>query len=894
MQFPFWQLPYLSSGLVIATIAIIHVFIAHFAVGGGLFLVLTERMARKADSATMLEYTRRHAKFFLIASMVFGGVTGVGIWFTVALASPDAITTLLHTFVFGWATEWVFFLCEIIALLVYYYKFKTMNARDHMRVGWLYFLFAWLSLFMINGIIGFMLTPGEWLRTGDFWHGFFNPTFWPSLFFRSFLACTLAGLFAFVTASRMPAGDDEAREARTRLVRWASLWVAVPFVLLMASGWWYLAALPPEQNALALRRTLDIAPFLKTFLIVSPIVMIGGILFGWATPQRLRFSMACLLLTLGLIQIGSFEWVRESARRPWVIFGHTYSNAVRAADVEKVNKNGFAASTPWIIDEPITEANRIDVGKRIFNYQCITCHSVGGLMLSIKPRTEKFGSPMAMAAQLDGQGVLRGYMPPFMGSDEERLAVATYISYGIHGMSEPEKPAKPEPLETPIPEWDRDTAEYALLAWNNLGMHCLSDSDAYWILLPPANDIYAQLIRRGDSPEVVTEGVRLTYEVEEGFENPSKHVRFWEFAKSLLGKELPPDVGVSGKGMKGDMDLHEEQGAFAAAFIPVVPYPDSGGFNPYPIFTIRAFDAESGELLAETRTVAPTSTEMGCKNCHGGEWRVPVRPGTPVAAGFTDSTSAGVLEAHDRINGTSLLAEANAGNPKLCQSCHADPVLGTEGRPDTPSFPAAIHGWHANYLTGRGADACATCHPAGAESVTKCMRGLHADRGLDCTSCHGTLEDHALSLIKGDLEAGRESAANLLGKLQPRTVETIEEINPRVPWLMEPDCLSCHDHETLPERDASAFNLWTDGDPASLYRLRHEDFGQIMCQACHGSTHAIYPARNDYGINRDNIGPMQYQGSPRNIGAGGRCFVCHTDDSLTLDDFLHHGLAAKE
>ena len=35
-----------------------------------------------------------------------------------------------------------------------------MTARDHLIVGWIYFVAAWLSLVVINGIITFMLTPG--------------------------------------------------------------------------------------------------------------------------------------------------------------------------------------------------------------------------------------------------------------------------------------------------------------------------------------------------------------------------------------------------------------------------------------------------------------------------------------------------------------------------------------------------------------------------------------------------------------------------------------------------------------------------------------------------------------------------------------------------------------
>ena len=38
MNYPIWELPTIGGGSLIAIIAILHVFIAHLAVGGGLFL----------------------------------------------------------------------------------------------------------------------------------------------------------------------------------------------------------------------------------------------------------------------------------------------------------------------------------------------------------------------------------------------------------------------------------------------------------------------------------------------------------------------------------------------------------------------------------------------------------------------------------------------------------------------------------------------------------------------------------------------------------------------------------------------------------------------------------------------------------------------------------------
>ena len=122
---------------------------------------MTERLARRLDSRPLRDYLHRYTRFFLLLTMVFGALSGVGIWLVISVLSPQTTLVLVRTFAWGWATEWTFFAGEIAALLVYYYAFDRLDARRHALVGWCYFLFAFLSLFTINGIIGFMLTRGS-------------------------------------------------------------------------------------------------------------------------------------------------------------------------------------------------------------------------------------------------------------------------------------------------------------------------------------------------------------------------------------------------------------------------------------------------------------------------------------------------------------------------------------------------------------------------------------------------------------------------------------------------------------------------------------------------------------------------------------------------------------
>jgi len=865
MNYPIWDLTIYGGGFLIALVAVVHVLVSHFAVGGGLFLVMLEKKAYKEDDAGLLDYVKKHSKFFLLVSMVFSGMTGVGIWWTIALLNPAATSSLIHTFVFGWAAEWVFFVGEIVALFIYFYTFGKMDRKNHLIVGWIYFFCAWMSLFLINGIIGYMLTPGAWIETHNFWDGFFNPTFWPSLIFRTGISLTLCGVFGFVTAAFLKDAD-----LRQKIMRTCAAWVAIPFTLMVGGGWWYFIAIPEPAKTIMLEKSPEIAGYLQLLTWVMPILFIASMIMTIRLPNSFQKIFCFVIVGISLVYFGAFEFIREGSRRPFIIYDHMYSNQVYVKDVPDVQKAGFSTSAKWTKYKKITEENMLEAGRELFKFQCSPCHSVDGLLHDIKPLAAKYDNAFGMDAKLNGLGKLNQYMPNFMGTRDERWALANYIVYDLNGIdkqSAGNKVVEQKELSVDIPPFDKETAEYVLLAWNRKGVHNFSDGDAYWSLMPPGNDMFAQLVKRGDSPEIVTENVELTYQIENGFESPEKQTRFWEFSAQLLGENQTSGVGISGEKVSGIMKIEEDHSAFSATAIPVVPYPESGGFNPYPILTVTAKDQATGKVLAVTKTVAPTSTEMGCKNCHGGGWRV------DGVAGLTAETSLDVLAAHDKNSGTNLVEKAQKGEPMFCQSCHADSNLNTAGDLELLNLSAAIHGWHANFLTEReGGESCAACHPSNPDGATQFFRSHHA-QFMDCTSCHGTMEDHSLSLLKKEHEAGKKGAARLMENLQARVVDSVAEINPRSPWINEPDCLNCHEEFEMGST-TDAFNTWTEGEE-DLFRNRHDQMEALMCSACHSSPHAVYPATfNVMGENRDSIQPLQYQGNDRPIGND--CMVCHT------------------
>ncbi len=426
MNYPVWYVPAFGGGLLIAMVAIVHVFVSHFAVGGGLYLVLAERKALREKSQAIMDFVRKHTRFFMLLTMVFGGLTGVAIWFVISLIHPAATSLLIHTFVFGWAAEWVFFLVEIVALFIYFYTFGRMDDRTHQAIGWIYFGAAWMSLFLINGIIDFMLTPGVWLADANFWSGFFNPTFWPSLFFRSFMSFMLAGCYGFVTATFL---RDE--QARHRMIRYSGVWALASLILSVPAGWWYIAVLPEKAKGLVvgasptITRAATVGAFSMAALAALVIILI------LLRPQSRSRALTVVVMIAAMGYLGAFEWSREAARRPYVINQVMYSNAILKKDVERINQDGFLKNAKWVQHKEVTEANQLEAGRELFLHQCFACHSLGGFNNDILSRTKNM-SYGAMRKYLVTIHEKRYFMPPFVGNEAELKALAAYLTVGLH------------------------------------------------------------------------------------------------------------------------------------------------------------------------------------------------------------------------------------------------------------------------------------------------------------------------------------------------------------------------------------------------------------------------------------------------------------------------------
>jgi mono/diheme cytochrome c family protein len=447
-------------------------------------------------------------------------------------------------------------------------------------------------------------------------------------------------------------------------------------------------------------------------------------------------------------------------------------------------------------------------------------------------------------------------------------------------------PDAPHPASPAVPP------TYVMLAWSELGMHCIDGKDySVFSVLPPYNVVHAQLLQRGEPPVAITSGVTLTYTARadtQGSINTTSwnKTNFWTWVQALFHTNPPPDTGLTGNQVQSltphPMKFNANLKVWEVTGIPTMPYDDAMRSKPYPMGTITAKD-QNGVVLATASVVFAVSDEMTCSQCHASNSDPFAKP----KAGWENNSDPAkdvklnILKKHDdRWNITSHLADlqkngyyyqstlyqtAKGGMPVLCAACHSTNALGAKGVPGVNPLTADMHTLHGpvlNLKTGTTLDkaktpfaSCYLCHPG---RVTKCQRGPM--NKVACYDCHGNLTKVGASTRAG--------------------------------WLDEPACQMCHTNSMRYPTTFDSNGIWrTTSDKTfatnmnkpitgkQLYRFS-SGHGSVYCSGCHGSQHAEYPTLQA----NDNLYSMGIQGYKGKLV---ECSTCHTAVPTLLNKGPH-------
>jgi hypothetical protein len=471
------------------------------------------------------------------------------------------------------------------------------------------------------------------------------------------------------------------------------------------------------------------------------------------------------------------------------------------------------------------------------------------------------------------------------------------------------------------------TAASTVLAFNDLGMHCMDREFSVFSILPPFNVVHSQVVLRdADGKPYLADDVNVDL-FYDAVSDPSgsrnsysagvTKTDFWLYANSLFGANLSAGQGLTGLYMPGDdplnrgaqpMEYSAAGGWFSGEGIPITPVDDALATNTYPLLEIAAHDKTSGSKIGSLEVVVPVATETDCQTCHktGGIAAEGQGPGT----GWADlpdkevESKLNILKLHDDEQGTNL----ESSQPVLCARCHYSPALdlaatGPAGdQVDKPFFSEVMHKYHGELTDGNGNPifppagpvnvTCYQCHPG---NITQCQRGAMATGGMDCFDCHG----------------GMPAVGGAFNLQSGGSIDGTNDGQPRRPWLDLPRCQACHTGDAVsfltdanlvtdtnwPFRlrqayktnDSSASPLLATNkrfaeNSNTLFRFS-KGHGNLACESCHGSTHAIWP--NADPAANDNIAAAQLQGHDGTIT---ECGTCHGQGSLPLTTNGPHGL----
>jgi hypothetical protein len=453
------------------------------------------------------------------------------------------------------------------------------------------------------------------------------------------------------------------------------------------------------------------------------------------------------------------------------------------------------------------------------------------------------------------------------------------------------------PVDEQPPPGDPRQQQHALLAFNDLGMHCADLGSVPLSILPPFNVFNAQLIERGDPPRLMSSvDAEMRYSAasnpadpvvgDPANEPPSinstssnlpvgaqagdaqiRKTDFWDLidpsdpagptvVETLFGIDLPLDEGLPtihnddgfGRRMPGILDPYQandpqpfstyqnEFGWFKAEGTPITNVDDYGRQNSYPLMRVEATAKSDGSVLAAIDAVVPVSTEVDCRDCHV-KGLVGADPDArAVDLGFIESLTPG-----DRVD------DEFAAKTNILILHDFKHLIGDDGSMeyDPP-------------LADRGAVLCAVCHNSFAleevtggglpglpelPSMSEAAHGFHGSLKTDVGS-GALLRDAEGEPIRGlDLEPGE-------GRLFP--VDPLD-----LTLRMEENCFKCH-----PGQITQCFRgaMFTAG---------------LKCSACHGDMLAVGGVFDgDFDDSGGSRARLPWRDEPR-------CESCHRGDAAS-------------
>jgi mono/diheme cytochrome c family protein len=143
-------------------------------------------------------------------------------------------------------------------------------------------------------------------------------------------------------------------------------------------------------------------------------------------PRYFNLTFAFVIAVMALSTTGVTEWVREAVRKPYIIYDYMYANNLRPGELSRIRQQGILKSALWVREHEVDPKAPEKAGEDVFRVECASCHTVDGYN-SIRFAVKGWSRAM-IDYQLSHLNELKGFMPPFVGTEEERSALAAWLA----------------------------------------------------------------------------------------------------------------------------------------------------------------------------------------------------------------------------------------------------------------------------------------------------------------------------------------------------------------------------------------------------------------------------------------------------------------------------------
>jgi len=213
---------------------------------------------------------------------------------------------------------------------------------------------------------------------------------------------------------------------RNEVVRYAARWLLLGALIIPFAGIWYISTLPVMAREISMGGAPAVTIFAGLSIFFSALVMVFAYFGPYQRPRSFTMVFAFLIAVLALSTTGVTEWVREAVRKPYIIYGYMYANSLRVADIGRVHEVGVLQSARWVRQHEVDPHALERAGEEVYRVQCASCHTLNGYN-SIRFAVKGWSWVM-IDYQLAHLSALKGFMPPFAGTDVERQALGAWLA----------------------------------------------------------------------------------------------------------------------------------------------------------------------------------------------------------------------------------------------------------------------------------------------------------------------------------------------------------------------------------------------------------------------------------------------------------------------------------